>query len=337
MKVLVTGANGFIGSNLAKKLLEQGHRVRAMVLKGTPEWYLEGLDVQKVYADVTDPETLPAAVEGMDIVFHLAARASDWGPLDLFIKINAQGSRNMAEASAKAGVNRFVQMSSIAVHRYRGLDGADESWPRDCWEFPYSVSKIKAENHVIEVAQSTGMDTTIIRPGVFPFGPNDTTSFYRMAEAMEMGGFGYVNSGRPRVSINYVENLAEGMILSATRPEGANQTFIIEDGVTPTWRELTEKFADALGCSRPWLNLPYAVAYPVAWTMDAVFRAARAKNPPPLTRYRIKVVAKDLVFNGDKARRLLGFKPGVGLDEGIERTVRAYREYKKRKGAGELK
>jgi nucleoside-diphosphate-sugar epimerase len=337
MKALVTGASGFIGSNLSKKLLEQGFQVRTMILPGTPEWYLDGLDVEKVYADVTKPETLPPAAEGLDIVFHLAARASDWGPWDLFMKINAEGSRSMAEAAHKAGVKRFVQMSSVAVHRYRGIVGADETWPRDCFEFPYSVSKIKAENHVIEIAKITGMEVTIIRPGVFPFGPNDTTSFYPMARAMEMGGFGYVNSGRPRVSINYVENLAHGMILAATRPEGANQTFIIEDGVDPTWRELIEKFADRLGCRRPRLNMPYAVAYPVAWTMDTLFRMLRIKTAPPLTRYRIKVVAKDLVFNGQKARRLLGFSPEIGLDEGIERTVDAYKEYKKKKAMGVLK
>ncbi len=336
MRVLVTGANGFIGSNLSKKLIEQGHEVRAMVLRGTPEWYLDGLNLERVYADVTSPETLPAAVDGMEVVFHLAARASDWGPLELFLKINAVGSRNMAEAAAKSGVKRFVQMSSIAVHRYRGIIGADENWPRDGFDFPYAVSKIKAENYAVEVAQKTGMEVTIIRPGVFPFGPNDTTSFYQMAEAMEQGVFGYVNSGRPRVSINYVENLVEGMILAGTLPVGANQTFIIEDGLTPTWRELTEKFADALGCRRPWLSLPYAIAYPVAWTMDALFRVVRAEKPPPLTRYRIKVVARDLVFNGEKARRLLGFKPKVGLDEGIARTVQAYREYKQKNLAGGL-
>jgi nucleoside-diphosphate-sugar epimerase len=337
MKVLVTGANGFIGSNLSKKLIEQGHEVRAMILRGTPEWYLDGLNVEKVYADVTSPETIPAAIEGMEVVFHLAARASDWGPWELFLKINAEGSRNMAEAAAKAGVKRFVQMSSIAVHRYRGIKGADENWPRDGFDFPYAVSKIKAENYVIGIGQNTGMEVTIIRPGVFPFGPNDTTSFYQMAEAMEHGVFGYINSGRARVSINYVENLAEGMILAGTLPAGANQTFIIEDGLTPTWRELTEKFADALGCTRPWLSLPYAIAYPVAWTMDALFRAVKAEKPPPLTRYRIKVVARDLVFNGEKARRMLGFKPGVGLDEGIARTVQAYKEYKQKRASGELR
>lgn len=328
MKVLVSGANGFIGSNLCEKLIAKGHQVRALILPGTPEWYLEGIGVEKVYGDVRNPEALPPLVKDMEMVFHLAAIAKDWGKWKNFIEVNAVGTENLARASAKAGVKRFLLTSSVAVHHYRNIINGDENLARDCGRFAYGRSKIMAEDKLKAVSEQTGMEFVIVRPAVFPFGPKDTTSFYRMAEAMERGGFGFVNSGRARISVSYVENLCEGMILAGVHPKAKNQVFIIEDGSAPTWGELVGMIAKELGVKMPWLSMPYSIAWSVAGLMEILWKACPLPGEPLLTRYRIKVASYDLVFTSKKIRELLGFAPRIGLEDGIKKTVEWYKTAK---------
>ncbi len=328
MKILVTGANGFIGSNLCEKLISQGHQVRALILPGTPEWYLDGLELEKVYGNVTDPESLKPAVKGCDRVCHLAAIAKDWGKWDSFINVNSIGTEKVAQAASSAGVKRMLLTSSVAVHHYRNILNGDETLPRDCGHFAYGRSKILAEDKLRAVCGKTGMEYVIVRPAMFPFGPKDTTSFFRMAEAIEKGGFGFVNSGRSRICVGYVENLAEGMSLALMHPEAKNDLFIIEDGVAPTWKELVTLIAGELGAKMPWLNLPYPIAWTVAGGMELCWKILPLPAEPILTRYRIKAASYDLVFSGKKIREKLGWKPKVGFEQGIRNTVEWYRKMK---------
>jgi len=328
MKTLVTGANGFIGSNLCEKLAAAGHQVRALILRGTPEWYLDNLPVEKIYADVTRPETLPPAVQGIDYVFHLAAIAKDWGPWDSFIKVNSLGTENMARAAAKAGVKRFLLTSSVAVHHYRDIENGDENLARDCKKFAYGQSKILAEDKLKAVAQETGMEYVIVRPAVFPFGPKDTTSFFKMADAIEKNGFGFVNSGKSRITLGYVENLAEGMMLAAFHPAAKNELFIIDDGIALTWKQIVELIATELGAKMPLLNLPRPMAWTAAALMEGLWKLLPLPGEPLLTRYRINVASFNLVFSSRKIRDKLGFAPRVPLEQGIKKTVEWYKKAK---------
>ncbi len=333
MLALVTGANGFIGSNLVKILIERGWKVRSMVLKGTPLDFIEGFDTEIVYGDITEPETLLSAVEGVDVVFHLAAIASDWGPEELFMRVNAGGTLNMLEASARAGVKRFVYMSSVAVHAYNGHRGTDETAPRDCPSYLYyGRSKIKGEDYVNQFHSEGKIEGVIIRPGLFPFGPNDTTSFYKLARALEKGAFSYVNGGRAKVSTAYVENLVHGLELAGKHEKASGEVFIIADPWIVTWKELIEKFCDALGVKHPWLSIPYPVASIAASIMEKIWLLFKIKGEPPVTRYRALLMKDDLVFSSKKAQKLLGYSPIVDFDEAIKRTVAWYRKVKGKYG-----
>ena len=333
MKALVTGANGFIGSNLVKTLLDRGWEVRSMVLKGTPLDFLEGMDTEIVYADITDPATLPHAVDGIDVVFHLAAIASDWGPKELFMRVNAEGTYNMLEAASRAGVKRFVQMSSVAVHAYNGHPHSDETAPRDCPErIYYGISKIMAEDYVMNFHREKKLEGVIIRPGLFPFGPNDTTSFYRLAQALEKGAFSYVNGGRAKVSTAYVENLTHGLEIAGKHERATGEVFIIADGWELTWKKLMEKFCDELGVKHPWLSIPYPVADAVARMMEFTWIKLKLKGEPPITRYRASLMKDDLFFVPDKAMKILGYKPIVDFETAVRRTVDWYKSVKGRYG-----
>jgi nucleoside-diphosphate-sugar epimerase len=262
---LVTGANGFIGSNLSKVLCGRGWDVRGLVLKGTPEDFLEGTAVKIVYGDILRPDSLAEASRRVDVVFHLAALAADWGPAEKFFLLNARGTRNMLEASAAGGARRFVLMSSLAVHRYGGHSRSDENAPLDCPEdFPYGRSKIEAEEAVREFHDAGRIEGVIVRPGLFPFGPNDTTSFCRLARALERGLFAYVGGGRSRLTTAYVENLCAGVELAGREKNAAGQTYVIGDDEPVSWRRLIELFCRELGY-RPAVPLEEAVRRTVAW------------------------------------------------------------------------
>jgi len=323
---LVTGGNGFIGSGLVRTLLERGWTVRTFVLGGTSLEFLEGLKTEVFFGDVCEPETLWPALDGIDTVFHLAALARDWGPPDLFMKVNAAGTRNVLDAAAARGVRRFVLVSSLAVHDYCGHYGADEDTVADCpVHLPYGRSKILAERHVREFHDSGSIEGVVVRPGIFPFGPNDTTSFSRLAAALERGLFAYVEGGRARLCTAYVENLCQGLELVGRRPAASGRTYIIGDDVDLSWRELMELFCRELGVRPPRLSIPYPAAHAAAASTEAVWSKLGLRSEPPLTRYRARLMRGDLYFVSTRARRELGYAPSVPLEEAVRRTVSWYR------------
>jgi dihydroflavonol-4-reductase len=328
MKTLVTGANGFIGSALVRKLLGDGHEVRCLAHRGQDR--LQGQDLQVVRGSVTEPATLAAAVSGVEVVFHLAARASDWGPRELFMAVNAEGTRNLLAAAAGAGVRRFVQLSSLAVHPFTGYLDADETVPIGHERYPYCASKAQAERYVREAQARGGLETTIVRPGAVIHGPGDTTSFVFMGSLLEKGRWTHVKGGRPYICYSFVENLADGLVLAATHPKGAGETFIITDDVRLTWRELIGAIIKAFGARERTFSFPVPIARAAGITAEALFKLFGAKNPPPITDYRTAIVAKDFHFTCAKAKRVLGYAPRVPFEEGLLRTVEWYREWKAR-------
>ena len=213
--------------------------------------------------------------------------------------------------------------SSVGVHRYRGFRDADETLPRDANINAYCRSKIAAEDVVRE--QSGEMEWTIVRPGTFPFGPRDRQTFFAMARAIENRRAGYVDHGRSLITTVFVENLALGMRLALEQPAAASAVFVIGDDWRGSWRDLLTRIALELGAPPPRLSLPLRLAYAIAWLWEGLYRLLRVRSAPLLTRYRVLVAGRDCHFVSDKARRLIGYDPKVGMDEAIRRSVAWYR------------
>lgn len=316
-KALVTGANGFIGSNVCAALREKDIDTRGLILPGSNRSVPESLGVEIVEADITRPldETV---CEGVTHVFHLAAIPFDWGPEALFQSVNVGGTERMLRAAAEAGVGHFIHMSSLAVHDYTGHSDGNEDTPRDGHINHYATSKIQAEDRVREAADA--MKTTIIRPGMVPYGPGDRLSLPGIVKALDKGIYLHVGGGHTRVCLSYVGNLAEGMILAAQREKGAaSETYVLTDEVV-TWRELIEHIADVFDRKPPRGSLPYWLAWSLACLMEMAWRVLPLPGSPELTRYRISLFRGDLVFSSEKAQRELGYDPKVGLEEGLQKT-----------------
>ncbi len=319
MKVLVTGGNGFIGSHVVRRLRAAGHEVRVLVLPGTSLLPISGLDVQVVWGDLRVPRSLLSAAERMDVVCHLAARVGDYGPASEFIAVNATGTRNLLEAARRAGVRRVVLVSSLAVHRLRapGIRHGDESYPRDNVEMPYALSKIMAEDEVLRAHAAGAVEGVIVRPGLFPFGPHDRTSFLPLVRQLDR--YAHVNGGRAVFCAAYAENLAHGIALAAEHPAAPGRIYVVADDERPTWSDFIAVLCDLLGRPRVNRSIPFALAWAAASANEAW--AALTGRPPLLTRYRVRVAGLDCWFSSRRARDELGYAPLVSLEEGLKRSV----------------
>jgi len=328
MRILVTGANGFIGSRLVASLLNDNHEVRGLVRKTSNLKLLQGLPVELTYGDVAEPDTLDAAVEGVDIVIHTAGAVMDWGELDYFTKINVGGTQHIALASERAGVKRFVHISTVAVHGFDVRHATEDHPKPDSYVAVYCSTKKMAEDWLHTFIPQTSMEVSIVRPGNV-FGPHDEKFIAPYLDFIEKGGFVYVNGGKQFTCPTYIENLVYGIQLAAFHPAAKGETFLITDGLDIDWRQFTDSVVSKLGLPLPRRSVPHGLVYGVAAAMEGVWKLLGKRDAPLLTRYRINNAGKDYHFSVEKARRLLGYAPPVDFQTAVERTVEWYLEYKK--------
>lgn len=320
--ILVTGANGFIGSHIVKKFLNSGDKVTGLVRESSDLSLIENLDIELKNGDISDQESIRNAFQNVDIVIHVAGFASDWGPFEKFHEINVLGTKNVAMAASEANVKRFVQISSVSIHGF-GAKNVNENDPLPESMFAYVETKRQAELFLFEYGKNVKMEITAIRPGNV-FGPDDHTFIDKYLQAICTGKIAYVNSGKAYTCPTYITNLCEAVYLAAFSPQAPGEAFLITDGLDITWKEFTSDLANALGAKSPSLSFPYGFVYPLAALTELLF--FQAKSAPLLTRYRIKNGGLDYHFDISKAKNVLGFVPPVKYERAIEETVHWYKE-----------
>jgi len=322
---LVTGATGLLGSHICEQLIRRGHAVRAIVRKGSDKRFLESLSVECVTGDITDPASLVPAMADVDVVYHAAARVGDWGPWSDFVAVSIQGTANVLEAAARAGVKRFLHVSSISA--YGQVDGAgtvlDETAPlgRNVhrWSY-YTRAKVEAERLVWAAHARGDIPVTVCRPS-WLYGPRDRVSMPRLIKAIQNRKAKILGDGENLLSLTYAGNEAEGCILAATSERAIGQGYNLSNDGPITQREYYNKIAAAVGAEPVTRRVPYKVAYGAGFTMECLGRLLRMKRPPFVTRYAAWLLGRRIYFSCEKARTQLGWQPTVGYDEGIERAV----------------
>ncbi|MBF0472369.1 MAG: NAD-dependent epimerase/dehydratase family protein [Nitrospirae bacterium] len=322
--ILITGINGFIGSNIAKRFISDGHKVRGLVRKTSDLSFIDGMNIELFYGDITSTDTLSVPVKGADIVIHAAGFASDWGSYEKFYRINVEGTQNIARASCQGGVKRFVHISTTAAYGFSGFQYMEESEPMADTIFAYCETKKIAEKWLFELAKSSEMEIVAIRPGNV-FGPNDHTFIEKYADALTAGKGGYIGGGRTWTAPTYVENLVDGIVLACFKKEAAGEAFFITDGLEIDWRTFTEKLCIELGIKPPILSIPFRVGYIIAYLMEIIYKLFQIKKDPLLTRYRISNGGRDYHFSIKKAAVLLGYSPKVTLEDSVKRTAQWYK------------
>ena len=323
MKILVTGANGFIGSNLVKRLITEGNEVHSLVRKTSDLSFLEQVPTKLVYGDITDTSSLKKALQNIEMVYHVAGLAADWGPYELFERINFTGTKNIANIAAEAGVKKMVYISTVAFHGFGKINMTEDS-PIAENLIPYAKTKYLAEQWLWQFQNNTGMKITAVRPGNV-YGVNDRTFMLKYLEAMETGKFMEVNKGRSKTCPVFIDNLIDIITLVGRESKADGQAFIATDGLDIDWHTFNTKLADALGVKLPKSSIPYAVAYPVAKIYYGIHKTLGIKSEPFLTPYRINNGGKDYHFSIAKLQKFFDYKPKTGLDKAVEKTIRWYK------------
>jgi nucleoside-diphosphate-sugar epimerase len=322
VKTALSGASGYTGAHLLKRLLARGDSVRALVREGsiTPELKASGAEiVPGVLGAAADAERL---VQGCDAVIHVAAVYRTAGHPDSYYReVNVLGTRQLLEAAAQAGVRRFVHTSTVGVHGDVKHPPADENAPIAPSDI-YQETKAEAEAMAREFGRTRGLEVVIVRPGAI-YGPGETR-LLKVFRSIARGRYAVVGDGTPRYHLVYIDDLVDGFLLALDRKEAAGETFIVAGPRAISQNYLAREVAQATGGSVWPFHIP---AWPLQRLGDLVEAICIPLGmEPPLHRRRVDFWVKNRSFSIEKARRVLGYDPKVDVTEGIRRTALWYRE-----------
>jgi nucleoside-diphosphate-sugar epimerase len=320
MKALVTGAGGFIGSFLCAGLIDRKYAVRGLFLPDEDASAAERLGVEVFRGDLTERETLAGAAEGVDVVFHLAARVLDWGGVRLFERVMVGGTENLL-FECRGKVKRFVYFSSIAALGLgRHLEGLTEDAPRVTCGVPYCDTKGRAEDLVARLCTQSGTQYIIVRPANV-IGPGSVW-VTDVLDAYRRGPVPLIDGGGAPGAFVWVTNLVDGAILAAESKAAAGKTYHFRDDYRITW-EGYQRFLGGLIGRRPAGTIPFSAAWRLGGVLEAVLSPLGVR--PPITRLAAGVMGRNLDVDTTRAKKELGWTGAVGEARAmaeIERWVR---------------
>jgi nucleoside-diphosphate-sugar epimerase len=317
--VLITGASGFIGSHLVDRCLRDGYHVKALVRKGNARIdALKKSGVEVIVGDVREAASVGDAVRGCDIVLHAAALTSDWGPMQDFLDINVGGTKKVCDSARKHGVKRLVHVSSFECFAHYQLDRIDEKSPFAPRNASYADTKIASTKEVWD-AKRRGVSVSVVYP-VWVYGPGDRTLFPLLADGIKKRQMFYWTHNA-RMSLVYIDNLVDLIMLAATHPAADGEGFLACDEEDMTFEGLCQRIAEGIGSPAPTLYLPYKLVHTLAGIMEKVYRRFEGTKRPLITRQAVEVLASRAVVDCSKARKTLGWRSLVAQDDGIRRTL----------------
>lgn len=319
MKALVTGGTGFIGSHVVDELLENGYDVRILSKKNG--YLREGVEV--VIGDITSKEDMVVCLQDIDIVFHVAALSSEWDKKKNFMKINVEGTRNIAIACSRNKVKKIVYMSTAGVYGFPNVSHPIKEDDRIRLHNSYSLSKYLGEKILLGYE---GIDVSIVRSPLV-IGPRDRHVVPVLVERMRKGKLMYIGSKENVISISHPRDVAACLRLSGEKGMGVYNVKSFDCSIG----NLFETFAEYLGFDAPCKTIPYTVAYLDAIFLEGMYRIMKKQEAPPLTRYKVHLLGTKRMISSEKAERELGFKARYNMEETVKESVEWYMDnvYKK--------
>lgn len=318
--ILVTGGTGFTGSHLVQSLVADGEAVRVLVRSATRARPELPDSVEMVEGQISDAATVEQAVDGVHTVYHLAAMYREAKHRDEdYARVHVEGTRLLLEAARRRSVRRFVHCSTVGVHGHIVAPPADEHAPYGAGDI-YQRTKLEGEHLARSFHDPAGMGVAVARPTAI-YGPGDTRllKLFRMIARQR---FVMLGSGDIFYHMVHVDDLVRGLRLLGSHPSAAGEVFILGGERYYTLREVASLIAQAEGVPEPWLRLPARPFQLVGSLCEKVCIPLGIE--PPIHRRRVDFFTKSRAFTIEKAKDVLGYRPQVGLQDGIRATLLGY-------------
>lgn len=321
MRVLVTGASGFLGRATAAALRDAGHEVRTFQRRPSGV-----AGVTDVAGTMVDPDALRRAVDGVEAVVHLAAKVSLAGDPADFVRVNVDGTRSLVDAARRSGVRRFVFVSSPSVaHTGSSLVGA-EAGPAEPSRARGDYARTKAAAELIALGtDAPDFAVVAVRPHLV-WGPGDTQLIGQIVDRARAGRLPVLDSGAALIDTLYVDNAASAMVAALDRAEDDGvhgNAFVVTNGEPRPVADLLAGICTASGVPVPRLHVPAGIARAAGSLVEAVWRVRPGADEPPMTRFLAEQLSTAHWFDQRHTRRALQWRPSVSIDEGLARLAAA--------------
>lgn len=320
MTILVTGGGGFLGKAIIKSLIKQNKEVISFSRSSYPE--LDKLGVKHISGDIANFEDICKALNNVESVFHVAAKAGVWGTYKSFYDANVKGTENILNACKKLGIKKLIYTSTPSVvYDENGIEGANESLPySNKFLTYYPETKSIAEKMVLE-ANGKDLYTVALRPHLI-WGPEDHHFLPRLISRAKKGKLFLIGNGDYLVDTVYIDNAADAHIL-AYQKLGENsiingKAYFITQGEPIKISELINKIIDCADIKPVSKSINKDFAYFVSGIIEDFFKFFNIEKEPPLTRFVVKQLSTPHWFDISAAKNELGYIPKISLDEGMK-------------------
>lgn len=319
-RILVTGASGVLGSGVAQALVDAGAHVTVLQRSASG---LPG--VREIRGSVTNADDVATAVEGVDSVIHIAAKVSVSGPLADYEHVNVKGTRLLLAAAQRAGVQRWVHISSPSVAHSgdsiigAGADPADPSTARG----HYAATKAAGELLALD-ADSPSFRVLALRPHLM-WGPGDTQLTERIIDRARQNRLPLLDGGTALVDTLFSVNAVEAIVAGLTAVDRSHgEALVLTNGQPRPIGEMIRRIAVAGGAQEPTLNLPAGLAKTAGSIIETLWDAEKRGDEPPITRFLAEQMSTAHWFDQRRTREVLQWQPRISLDEGFELTRQYY-------------
>lgn len=314
MKLFITGGSGFVGRKLIRACVARGDTVAALARSSASQDSVRALGATPAAGDLDSVKA--AQLAGCDGVIHSAAAVSEWGPRELFEQVNVEGTRRLLQAAREAGVPAFVLIGTEAVYANgQPIVNVDETRPLPDNPLPRYPATKNAAERLVRAANAPGFRTVVVRPRMI-WGRDNSSVLPQLIAAVRKGQFAWVEGGRYLTSTCHVANVCEGALLALEKGRGG-EAYFLTDGVPVEFRDFMTRMFATQGVSVPDKRVSLRTASLAASVCEWLWDHLPLPGRPPLTRMAINLGAREVTVSDAKARRELGYRGLVSIDQGL--------------------
>tara|TARA_Y100000589_G_C27186113_1_gene642741 strand:+ start:1682 stop:2692 length:1011 start_codon:yes stop_codon:yes gene_type:complete len=324
-RALITGGGGFLGSSIARLLLQEGWQVSVVGRSAYPN--LEKLDINCYRIDLSRADQLHQQIEPVDVVFHVAAKAGIWGSYESYFEANVMATRHIINYCKNANIPMIYTSSPSVIFNGRNMANADESAPYpNHYHSYYPKTKAMAEREVLQAARNGQIKACSLRPHLI-WGPGDNHLIPRFLQRGKAGTIAVVGDGKNLVDTVFVEDAATAHLQAAIElmkdDEISGEAFFISQDEPIALFDWINRILQQASIPPISKKIPANLAYLVGGTMECAYRILGLKSEPRMTRFLALELSTEHTFNLSKARKMLDYKPKHTMEQAFDKTFKS--------------